>query len=404
MKIKSVEVISIQRPGTASPSSGSGTTLAASIASAPQTKGYRKAWPTQIEVANPMSKFPRFKKRRQLYSAKKWPGFGVKITAEDGTWGLGTSAGRPTAMVVEDAFAHILEGEECLAIEKLWDMMFRVSKPFGTTGIASLAISAVDLALWDLAGKLQEKPVYELLGGPVRNRLFVYATGNDIDWYQELGFRGFKLPCQYGPVDGLWGLQENEKRISEVRQLIGDDSELMLDCYMAFDVEYATRLAERLRPYGLRWLEECLIPEDISGHIELKKRLPWMALASGEHFYTPYPYQMMIENRALDIIQPDIQWVGGMTACVKIANMAAAAGLEVCLHGGGRDAYGQHFSWAMPNTPWCEYYIGSDPGVPLEEVTQPGALIPRDSYFEFTPTGPGFDLGIEEEWLLPFKT
>ena len=150
MKIKSVEVISIQRPGTASPSSGSGTTLAASIASAPQTTGYRKAWPTQIEVANPMSKFPRFKKQRQLYSAKKWPGFGVKITAEDGTWGLGTSAGRPTAMVVEDAFAHILEGEECLAIEKLWDMMCRVSKPFGTTGIASLAISAVDLALWDL--------------------------------------------------------------------------------------------------------------------------------------------------------------------------------------------------------------------------------------------------------------
>ena len=86
-----------------------------------------------------------------------------------------------------------------------------------------------------------------------------------------------------------------------------------------------------------------------------------------------------------------------MTACVKIANIAAAAGLEVCLHGGGRDAYGQHFSWAMPNTPWCEYYIGSDPGVPLEEVTQPGSLIPRDSYFEFTPTGPGFDLGIEEE-------
>ena len=82
---------------------------------------------------------------------------------------MGASArrrGRPVAMVVEDAFAHILEGESCLAIEKLWDMMFRVSKAFGTVGIASLAISAVDLALWDLAGKLQGKPVYELLGGP----------------------------------------------------------------------------------------------------------------------------------------------------------------------------------------------------------------------------------------------
>lgn len=349
-----------------------------------------------------MSKFPRFKARRQLYGARQWPRFSVKVTAEDGTWGLGTSAGRPVAMVVEDAFAHILEGESCLAIEKLWDMMFRVSKAFGTVGIASLAMSAVDLALWDLAGKLQGKPVYELLGGPARDRLFVYATGDDVDWYRELGFRAFKLPCQYGPVDGLWGLGENERRIAEVRELIGDECDLMLDCYMAFDVEYTARLANRLRPYNLRWMEECLIPEDVGGHIELKKRLPWLTLASGEHFYTPYPYQLMIENRCLDILQPDIQWVGGLTACVKICNMAAAAGLEVCLHGGGRDAYGQHLSWAMPNTPWCEYYIGSDPGVPLEEVAGPGARVPRDSYLAFAPTGPGFDLGIEEDWLVPF--
>ena len=103
-----------------------------------------------------MSRFPRFKPRRQLYAASQWPGFAVKITAEDGTWGLGTSAGRPAAAVIEDAFAHILVGEDCLAIEKAWDMMFRVSKSFGTVGIATVAISAVDLALWDLAGKLQQ--------------------------------------------------------------------------------------------------------------------------------------------------------------------------------------------------------------------------------------------------------
>ena len=122
-----------------------------------------------------MSRFPRFKPRRQLYAARQWPGFAVKVTAEDGTWGLGTAAGRPAAAVVEDAFAHILTGEDCLAIDKLWDMMFRVSKPFGTVGIATVAISAVDLALWDLAGKLQQKPVYQLIGGPARERIFTYA-------------------------------------------------------------------------------------------------------------------------------------------------------------------------------------------------------------------------------------
>ena len=148
MKIKSIEVVSIQSPGSASSTTGSGTTLAASTAPAPKTPGRRKAWPTQIEVANPMSKFPRFKKRRQLYNAKQWPRFGVKVTAEDGTWGLGISAGRPTALVVEDVYSHILEGEECLAIEKLWDMMFRVSKAFGTVGESSPFAIMVDAHVW----------------------------------------------------------------------------------------------------------------------------------------------------------------------------------------------------------------------------------------------------------------
>ena len=115
-------------------------------------------------------------------------------------------------------------------------------------GIATVALSAVDLALWDLKGKLLGKPVCELRGGPGRERVFTYATGDDCDWYLELGFKAFKLPCQYGPADGAWGLDQNERRVAEVRELIGDDCELMLDCYMAFDVDYAVRLAERLRP------------------------------------------------------------------------------------------------------------------------------------------------------------
>ena len=404
MKIRAVELVRVVRADGPAHASGAqaGSTLSASAAPAPKSRPRRKAWPTEIEVANPMSRFPRFKPRRQLYAARQWPGFAVKITAEDGTWGLGSCAGRPAAAVVADAFAHIIAGEDCMGIEKLWDMMFRVSKPFGTVGIATVALSAVDLALWDLKGKLLGKSVCELLGGPVRERVFTYATGDDCDWYLELGFKAFKLPCKYGPADGAWGLDQNERRVAEVRELIGDDCELMLDCYMAFDVDYAVRLAERLKPYKLRWLEECLIPEDSLGHLELKRRLPWQTLAGGEHFYTHYPYQLIVEHRALDILQPDIQWVGGLTPCLKICHMAEAAGLEVCLHGGARDPYGQHLTFAMPNTPWGEYYIGSDPGIPLAEVAQPGALVPENGYLDFTATGPGFDLGIAEDWLEPF--
>ncbi len=387
MKIKSVEVVTVNAP--AGPP--------------PKTPPRRQPWVVDDEVANPMSKFPRFKRHRSLYGARQWPGFAVKVTAEDGTWGLASGSGRAAAAIISDAFAHILVGEECLAIEKLWDLMFRVSKPFGTVGVATVAISSVDLALWDLAGKLQNRPVYELIGGPVRDRIFTYATGNDVDWYKELGFRAFKLACPYGPADGLDGLDRNEAFVAKARETIGDQAELMLDCYMAFDVEYTVRLAERLRPYRLKWIEEYLIPEDLQGHAEVRRRLPWMTLASGEHFYTRYPYQFMIQHGALDILQPDIHWVGGLSECIRICHMAAGAGLMVCLHGGAMNAYGRALTWAMPNTPWGEYFIGSAPGIPLEEVS-PGELLPRDSEIHFEPTAPGFGLEVREEWLQPFWT
>jgi hypothetical protein len=125
----------------------------------------------------------------------------------------------------------------------------------------------VDLALWDLKGKLLQQPVYTLLGGPARERIFCYCTGNDVDWYKELGFKAFKLACPYGPADGLDGIRKNEEFVAQAREVIGEESDLMLDCWMAFDVEYTVRLAETLRPYRLKWMEECLIPEDMDGHV-----------------------------------------------------------------------------------------------------------------------------------------
>jgi len=199
-----------------------------------------------------MSRFPEVKRHRSLW-LPKWEGLWVRVTAEDGAYGLASCAfGRPVAAVIADHLAPILIGQDALAIERLWDMMFRMTKPYGTVGLASAAISGVDLALWDLAGKVQGRPVYELLGGKVRERAFAYATGNDADWYLELGFNAVKLACPYGPADGLWGLAENERLVARTRELVGDDVEIMLDCYMAFDVGYTVRLAERLRPYRLR--------------------------------------------------------------------------------------------------------------------------------------------------------
>lgn len=334
----------------------------------PKTPARRPSWAVDAEVANPMSKFPRYKRHRPSW-LPKWESVWVKATAEDGTWGLGmTSYGKPVAAIIDEHFAPVLQGEDCFAIEKCWDMMFRMSKPYGTMGLAACAISGVDLALWDLTGKLLGRPVYELIGGPARDRIFAYATGNDTDWQIELGFKAVKLACPYGPADGLWGLEENERLIARTRQLVGDGVEIMLDCYMAFDVEYTVRLAERLRPYRLKWIEEYLIPEDLDGHVAVRERVPFVSLATGEHLHTRWPYRPLIEHRCVDILQPDIFWVGGLSECIKICHMADAAGLTVILHGGGGNPYGLHLTCAMPNTPWAEYGVWSPPGVPLEEA------------------------------------
>ena len=362
----------------------------------------RMGWAESAEVANPMSRYAHVKAHRGLW-LPRWENVWCKVTLEDGTWGLGqTGHGRPIAAVIDEHLGPQLVGQDVLAVEKLSDMMFRLTKPYGSTGLASYAVSAIDLALWDARGKLLDQPVYSLLGGPQKDSIFCYATGNDVDWYLELGFDAFKLACPYGPADGLDGLRRNEEFVARAREQIGPHRELMLDCWMAFDVEYAVHLAETLRPYRLNWIEECLIPEDLDAHIALRERLPWQTLATGEHWYTHVPFQWAAGHRVADILQPDITWCGGLTTCQKIAGAADAAGLRVILHGGGNSAFGQHYSYATPAVPWCEYFVGTPPGVPLEASWGlPG--LPRPENGRLVPSdAPGFGLEIPSDWLTPF--
>lgn len=367
-----------------------------------QPQGRRPSWAEDAEVANPMSRYAHVKRMRSLW-LPGWEQVWCKITAEDGTWGLGqTDNGPISAAIINTQFAKQLVGQDCFATEKIADMMLRMTKPYGTQGLASYAISAVDLALWDLKGKLLDKPVYQLLGGPAHDKMFCYVTGNDVDWYKELGFKAFKLACPYGPADGWDGIRKNEEFVANAREVIGDEAELMLDCWMAFDVDYTIRLAEALRPYRLKWMEECLLSEDLEAHVELRQRLPWQTLTTGEHWYTHFPFQWAATHKVVDILQPDINWVGGVTTCQKIVAIAEASGLSVMLHGGARNPYGQHFSYAFAGVPWLEYFIGSRPGVPLEDAPRlPGQPVAVDGYL-VPSDAPGFGLEIPEAWMEPF--
>lgn len=356
----------------------------------------RDPWPAAGPVANPMTNYPRYAAYRPDWTPT-WGQFGCVVEAEDGSTGFAVgSNGRPVAAVIDDYLGPRLAGEDVFATEKTYDMAVRMCAPFGAAGLASFAISAIDLALWDLKAKLLGMPVYQLLGGPAREEMICYATGADTDWYTELGFTAVKLPCPYGPADGLDGLRRNVELVRKTREQVGDDVEIMLDCWMAFDVDYTVRFAEALRPYRIRWMEECLPSNDVRAHAELRRRLPWQTLATGEHWFTPVPFQHAVSERLVDILQPDIQWVGGLTPLIQICALARAAGVTVIPHAGGNSVYGQHACFGLPGIPWTEFFIGTPPGIPLVEANStPGMAVPENG--RLVPSAaPGFGLEISD--------
>ena len=393
MKIKSIRAVQLELPATGP---------LAKPAKTEYKTARRPSWVESGSVANPMTRYPRYADYRPSWTPS-WPDFGCVVEAEDGTWGLSTvNHGRPVAALIDDYLGPRLIGENCFATEKSYDMMVRMGAPFGATGLHAYAISAIDLALWDLKGKILERPVYELLGGPAHEELFCYSTGGDTDWYMELGFPATKLPCPCGPADGVDGLEKNVELVAKTREQVGPKVELMLDCWMAFDIEYAVRLAEELRPYKLKWMEEMLRSEDVDAHAQLRQRVPWQTLATGEHWYGTTPFQHAASRHLVDIFQPDINWVGGLTAITKICSIAEAAGISVIPHGGGNTPYGQHACYALPAIPWTECFVATPPGVPPEEAVRlPGMAAPQNG--RMVPSDrPGFGVQISEEHLAPF--
>jgi L-rhamnonate dehydratase len=361
----------------------------------------RSARKPKLAMARPTSRYPGVKEVSAAGLPPAWKRTACVVTAEDGTWGLGISLySGPVVSIINDHFAPHLVGDNPLATEKLWDLMVRLAMPYGSGDLTAYAISAVDTALWDLKGKLLGRPVYELLGGPQKDRIPCYATGFDTEWYVELGFKATKLFVPYGPTDGIEGIRKTEELVAGTRELIGDDVELAVDCWMGMDVETTVRLAETLRPYRLKWLEDYIAPDDLDGYTAVRQRLPWLTLASGEHWYLPRPFLQAANRRVVDIFQPDVLWVGGITAAVKICHIAEAAGVSVIPHASMNYPYGQHLAFAMPAIPLGERSEGvSPPGVPLAEMTRlPGTPAIQDGYL-VPSAAPGFGLEVTLDWL-----
>lgn len=308
-------------------------------------------------IATPMSKYPEYRQSRRSFGIDVLGTLVVEIEAENGVTGFSvTTGGEPAAFIVEKHLSRFLVGRNPMETEKIWDQMYFSTQYYGRKGLVVNAISGVDLALWDLIGKLRQEPVHSLLGGPVRDELQFYATGARPDIAQELGFIGGKLPLKHGPAEGAEGFRKNLATLESMRSKVGDDFWLMYDCWMSLDLDYATRFAAAAHEFGLKWIEEALSPDDYWGYAALCKNVPnGMLVSTGEHEATRWGFRMLIDMECCDIIQPDIGWCGGITEMIKIANYADSKGVMLAPH--GSSVYSYHFVITRHNSPFAEFLM-----------------------------------------------
>ena len=337
----------------------------------------------------------------------------VEIFTDAGHVGIGEAALSPrlAKSCIDLYLTPLLIGADPFDVEFLWQLMYRRTMAFGRKGVGMTAISAVDIALWDILGKAAGQPVFKLLGGRTKPEIPVYASrlysqpldelAAETQKYKDEGYRFMKMRFGWGPADGPSGMQHNIALLRTIRDVVGDDVDVMADAYMGWDLDYTRRMLPLLEPFHLRWLEEPVIPDDMHGYAELKK-LGRVPIAGGEHGFTQYEFRDMLEMRAVDVIQFDTNRVGGITQARKISALAESFAVPVVPHAGQMHNY--HVVMASLNSPMAEYFppVDVEVGNELfwyifngEPVAKNGAINLRDDL-------PGLGLTINEAGLSRF--
>jgi L-rhamnonate dehydratase len=291
----------------------------------------------------------------------------VQIETDNGVYGIGGPFPDDQAYIIGKQLAPLLIGHDPLAIERLWDRMYR-SMVHGRKGTPMMAISAVDCALWDLKGRHFQAPVYQLLGGPTRTEIPAYASalGYSLDpelvqeRAQELvrsGYQATKWFFRDGPTDGPAGIARNIRLVRTLRDAVGPDVDIMLDCWMSWDVSYTIQMARRLEEFQPRWLEEPVLPDKIVQYAEIRRNVN-IPISGGEHEYTRWGQKALMDAGACDVLQPDIYWCGGISETMKICALASAYDLTVIPHGHSTPATAHLIAaWPATTCPLLEYLI-----------------------------------------------
>ena len=284
----------------------------------------------------------------------------IHIHTDAGVEGLGIAQSSPGVReVVEGGLKNILIGEDPLAIEKLWENMFWAVRGYGRKGIAFLAISGVDIGLWDLKSKFFGTPLYMLLG-PYTDEVEIYGIGGwtnfsehelvrEMTDYVEKGISRVKMK-----VGKDFGKSEREdiERLAAVRKAVGDDVAIYVDANNGYYAKQAVYMSKEFENFQVAWFEEPVLADDVSGLAEVRRQIN-IPVATGEHEYTKYGFKTLIADDCTDIVQPDVGRVGGITEWMKVAHIAHAFNLPVAPH--AVQLVHLHLACATPNLKVVEY-------------------------------------------------
>jgi len=305
--------------------------------------------------------------------------------------------GRAIQALIEHDLAPLLVGEDPRHVDALWETMWRRLLYVGRGGLASFAIGAVDIALWDLRGLREGRPLYELAGGASRE-IPVYGSGVDlpkpldgllrqVEGFLDRGFFGVKI--KIGRPDP----REDQERVAAVRRLVGEGVDLMVDANMAWTADEALGRFRRLEQYKLYWFEEPTIPEDVPGHARLAIALD-VPIAVGESLHSPHEFRRYVSERAADVLQIDPVTNGGITASLKVLAMADAVGLRTSSH--YADELCAHLLCASKRPIYLEKHAFTlDPYLQTPQRVVNGRVRPTDA--------PGTGLRFDEAALAPYR-
>ena len=316
-----------------------------------------------------------------------------------GTWG---PIGLGLARIVEGSLKPVLIGENPHAVERIWDKMYRYAI-HGRKGETMMAISAVDLALWDLKGKALGAPVYELLGGPTRDRIRAYASMLGYSIEPELvarrakkvvaqGYTATKWFFRHDPTEGMEGMRKNLELIRTVREAVGPDVEIMFDAWSSWNVPYTIHMAGLAAEYRPWWFEEPVLADMIPQYAEIRRAVQGTAIAGGEHEYTRWGIKALLDAGAVDVLQADPTWAGGITEMVKICALASAYGIPVVPHHGGMASTQLIASQTIATCPIQEWLL--QVGLTGQHFLQ-FKIEPVDGHIAL-PIGPGMSMELDE--------